>query len=131
MEKSKMDHMKQFLIYLLMIIGIFILSEFLIHVSTNSIYKDIKREDTNSQIEVYQAQATRIDGRIRGIIKNIEEIQNKDLKIELYSKRGILLNTQYIEIQKSDENTTQPFELLFKIKNVESYKIEIVEHIQK
>lgn len=119
--------MKKIAIWVLILVGIFILSDFLINVGLNSTYKDIKREDNNSQIVVYQADATYVNGRIRGIIKNANEIQNKYLKIELYSKRDVLLGENYIEIQNTEKGETQPFELLFKAKDVANYKIEIVD----
>lgn len=121
-----MDTMKKFLIYALMVVGLFIFSEFLINVGLNSTYKEIKREGNNSQIVVYQADATYVNGRIRGIIKNTEAIQNKYLKIEIYSKRDKLLGRSYIEIKDTEKESTQPFELLFRVKDAEYYKIEIV-----
>ncbi len=113
--------------WILILIGVFVLSDFLIYVGLNSTYKDIAREDNNSQIVVYQADATYVNGRIRGLIKNVNDIKDKYLKIELYSKRNVLLGKSYIEIKEtenSETNETQPFELLFRAKDVASYKIE-------
>jgi hypothetical protein len=121
-----MDTMKKILIWVLILIAIFIFSDFLISVGLNSTYKDIKREDNNSQIVVYQADATSVNGRIRGIIKNKDDVQDKYLKIELYTKRDVLAGKSYIEIEDENNSDTQPFELLFKAKNVAYYKIETV-----
>lgn len=118
--------MKKYFLYALMLIGFFILSEFLINVGLNSNYRDIERKDNNSQVVVYQADATYVNGRIRGIIKNTDEINGKYLKVELYSKRDVLKGKSYIEIKSSEENS-QPFELLFKAEDVSNYKIEVVE----
>lgn len=111
--------------YVLMGIGLFILSEFLINVGLNSNYKDIERKDENSQIVVYQAEAAYSNGRIRGIIKDTEQINGKYLKVELYSKRDIVKARSYVEVKNNEENT-QPFELLFKAQEVEYYKIDVV-----
>lgn len=111
--------------WIAILVGVFILSDFLIYVGLNSTYKDITREDNNSQIVVYQADATYVNGRIRGIIKNTSDIKDKYLKIELYSKRDVLLGKSYIEIKDTDSET-QPFELLFRAKDVASYQIETV-----
>ena len=62
--------MKKIVIWILILIGVFILSDFLIYVGLNSTYKDIERKDNNSQIVVYQADATSVNGRIRGVIKD-------------------------------------------------------------
>lgn len=119
--------MKNYILYALMVIGFFIFSEFLINVGLNSNYEDIRRLDDNSQIVVYQADATYVNGRIRGIIKNTNEINGKYLKIELYSERDVLMGKSYIEIKETEDDNTQPFELLFKAKDVDSYKIQVVD----
>ena len=118
--------MKKIFLYILMIIGFFILSEFLINVGLNSNYEDIERKDANSEIVVYQADATYVNGRIRGVIKELDKIEGKYLKIQVYSKRDILKGTSYIEINEETENNSQPFELLFKAQDVSYYKIEVV-----
>lgn len=118
--------MQKIIVWSLILIGVFILSDFLIYVGLNSTYKDIERTDNNSQIIVYQADATYVNGRIRGMIKNTSEIQGKYLKIELYSKRNVSLGKKYIEIENKENSETQSFELLFKAKDVASYKIETV-----
>lgn len=121
---------RKIIVWILMLVGVFVLSDFLIYVGLNSTYKDIKREDNNSQIAVYQADATYVNGRIRGVIKSTAETKNKYLKIELYSKRNVLMGKSYIEIketQNNETNETQPFELLFRAKDVASYKVEMVD----
>lgn len=120
--------MKKIIIWILILIGIFILSNFLINVGLNSTYKDIQRKDSNSQIIIYQADATSVNGRIRGIIKNTKETQGKYLKIDLYSRRDVFMGRSYIEIKSTNnDESSQPFELLFKANNVSYYKIETVE----
>ncbi len=63
-----MDKMKKFLKYILWILAIFIFSNFLIEVGLNSNYKTIERRDEISQVNIYQAEATKVNGRIRGYI---------------------------------------------------------------
>lgn len=121
-----MSTMQKIVVWILILVGVFILSDFLIAVGLNSTYKDIQREGKNSQIVIYQADATYVNGRIRGIIKNTEKIQDKYLKIELYSKRNVLVGKSYIEIQDTKDDSTQPFELLFKANDVNYYKMETV-----
>ncbi len=121
-----MSTQQKIVTWILILVGVWILSDFLINVGLNSTYKDIIREDKNSQIVVYQADATYVNGRIRGLIKNTDEIEGKYLKIELYSKRDVLLGRGYIQIQNLPKGESQPFELLFKAKDTTSYKIEMV-----
>lgn len=115
---------QKIVIWILMLIAVFVLSDFLIYVGLNSTYKDIAREDNNTQqIIVYQADATAVNGRIRGVFKNTEKMEDKYLKIELYSKRDVLVGKRYIEIENDE---AQFFELLFKANEVVSYKIQTV-----
>lgn len=117
---------KKIVVWILILIGVFILSDFLISVGLNSTYKDIQREDNNSQIVVYQADATYVNGRMRGLIKETEELQGKYVKVELYSKRDVLVGKSYIEIQNLQKDGIQPFELFFRAQDVAYYKIEVV-----
>jgi len=125
-----MDRMKTFLIYALLVVGFAILSEVLINVALNSTYKDIdKRNELPAQINVYQAEASLIDGRIRGFITNseAEDINGKYIKIDFYSERDVYLGKKYIFIENSTKETPKNFELLFKLENVKSYEISIVD----
>ena len=65
-----MSRMKTLLKYALLIIAFFILSDFLIEVGLNCNYKKIERKDEISQVYIYQAEATKVNGRVRGFIKN-------------------------------------------------------------
>ncbi len=121
--------MQKIFLWVLMIIGMFILSDFLINVGLNSIYKDIERIDDTAQISVYQADATYVNGRIRGIVKETASIASKYIEVELYSKRDVLMGRRYIEIDNTLEN--QSFEVLFRAKDVEYYKINLVDNKQE
>lgn len=122
-----MSTMQKIILWIAILIGVFILSDFLINVGINSTYKDIERDDTNSQVVVYQADATYVNGRIRGIIKGAEKPQGKYLKVELYSKRDVLVGRNYVELQDLKKEDTQAFELLFRANDVASYKVSMVD----
>lgn len=124
-----MDRMKTFFKYALWLILFIILSEVLINVGLNSTYKKIERQDNVSQVNVYKAEATLVNGRIRGLITNSQEqnLSGKFLEIEFYSKRDVLLGRKYIQIEQLEQKGTQSFEVLFKLKEVAKYKIDIVE----
>ena len=114
------------IIWISILVGVYVLSDFLIYVGINSTYKDIQRQDQNSQVVVYQADATYVNGRIRGMIKDTGEVQGKYLKIELYTKRDVLVGKSYIEIKDEENYETQPFEVLFRANDVAYYKINTV-----
>lgn len=118
-----MDRLKTFLIYTLIVIGFFIFSEFLINVSLNTTYKTIGRKDNLAQVQVYQAEATKVNGRLKGTIYQTQEnpIETKYLQVDFYSARNVKLGTKYIEVEKGKEE--QEFELYFRLNNVNYYDI--------
>ena len=123
-----MDRLKTFLIYALIVVGFIILSEFLINVGLNSQYKQITRTDDTKEVQIYQAEATLVNGRIRGIIQNTDrDISNKYAKFSFYSERNVFLGKKFIEINKLENGEVQPIELFFKLEGVKSYSVEIVD----
>lgn len=123
----KMSALQKIGVWIFILVAMFILSDFLIHVGLNSTYRDIVRKDNDSEIVVYQAEATYANGRIRGFIKEPHEEKGKYIKFELYSKRDVLVGKSYVEISKTELQDTQSFELLFRAKDVAYYKLEIVD----
>lgn len=125
-----MDRLKTFLIYTLLVVGFIVLSEFLINVGLNSQYRPINRTDDTEQVQIYQAEATLVNGRIRGIIQNTNtnsDISNKYAKFSFYSERNVLLGKKFIEINNLEDGKVQPIELFFKLENVKEYSVEIVD----
>ena len=124
-----MARLKTFLIYALLIVLFFIFSEFLINVSLQAAYNDITRRDNTEQVQIQEAQATLVNGKIKGTIKNSEQdyLTGKYVKIDLYSKRDNLLGTKYIEINTTETQNTQDFSMYFELTDVESYNISIVD----
>ena len=125
-----MKRLKTFLIYALMIIGFWIFSDFLISVGINSTYKPMDvANDSGGQLQVYQAESTLVNGRIKGVINNSPEnnIANKFAKMQLFSANGTELGTRYFQIGDLGPNDSQPIEMFFKIDNVKSVKMDIVD----
>ena len=121
--------MKTFLKYILAIIIFFFFSNFLIYMSLETTYKNIGRKDNLQQVTIYQAQATKVNGRIKGTIYNDanNKITDRYLKIDLYSERGNLLGTKYIDLLGIRENETRNLEVYFKIQDVDYYEISFTE----
>ena len=95
-----MDKIKKYAMYFILVIAFFILSDFLIYVGLNSSYRDIQRQDSIEEVSIYQAEATKVNGRIRGIIQNFngEDLNGKYVEIDLYSKRDVYLGRKYIQL---------------------------------
>ena len=119
-----MDRVKTLFKYALWLVLFIIFSNFLINVGLNSTYKSIERKDNVEQVNIYQAEATLVNGRIRGLIKNTNgELSGKYVKIDFYSERDVLLGSNYVQIGNEEE---QSLEVLFKQDDVKSYEISIV-----
>lgn len=124
-----MDRMKTLFKYAIWVILFFIFSELMINLNLETTYRDIGRKDNQSQVTVYQAQATKINGRIKGTIQNSTEnkITKKYLKIDLYSERDIFLGSKYIDLIDIKENETKDFEIYFKVQDVDYYEIKFTD----
>ena len=124
-----MKRVKTLFMYALWVVLFIIFSEFLINVALNSSYKPIERRDNVSQVNVYQAEATLVNGRIRGLITNSEtnNISNKYLEFDFYSERDVYLGKKIININELQPDETQNFEILFKLQNVEYYTVSVLD----
>ena len=120
-----MSRLKTFLIYALILVGFIIFSEFLINVSLNSSYHQIGRKDNLDQVNVYQAEATKVNARIKGPITNNEEdpINKKYVRIDIYSERDINVATKYIDVENLEVGSKQEFALYFRAEDVAYYEI--------
>ena len=127
-----MERMKTFLIYVLMLIAFALFSNFLIYMSLNSTYKSIDvKDNVASQVTIQKAEATTVNGRMFGKVKNTEEndINGKYIEIDLYSSKNVLLGTKYIKVNNLEVNQEENFEIYFKLQNIKSYNINIVDEI--
>ncbi len=124
-----MDRLKTFLIYALLVVGFIIFSELLINLSLETSYANLGRKDNLKQVTIYQAQATKVNGRIKGTIFNDENNKIKDryLKIDLYSERDVLLGSKYIDLLGIRDNETRNLEVYFKLQDVDYYEVSFVE----
>ncbi len=105
------------------------MSDLLIKVGINSTYKPIERLDNTEQIQIIQAEATLINGRIKGIITNSEQnnLSNKYVKLELFSDHDNEIGIRYISIGELSTDGTKPLELYFKVRGIKSYKLSIAD----
>ena len=124
-----MSRLKTLFKYVLWIVMFAILSEFLINVGLNSTYKQLERKDNIEQVQIYQSEATIVNGRIRGLITNSSSnnLSGKYLEFDFYSKNDVLLGKKYIPVNDLQDKQTQNIELLFKLKNVGYYNISVVD----
>ena len=124
-----MDRMKTLAKYVIWLVLFYIFSNLMIYLNIESTYQNIGRKDNLPQVTVYQAQATKINGRIKGSIYNSEahKITNKYLRIDLYSERDVFLGSKYIDVSTMRDNETRNFEQYFKVQDVDYYEMKFVD----
>ena len=117
--------MKTFLIYLLIFVGFFVLSDVLINVSLNTSYHTITRKDNLEQVVINQAEATQVNLRIKGTVMNLEEspITLKYMRVDFYSERDNLVGSRYIDVSNLKENESMDVEINLRLDDIDSYSI--------
>ena len=124
-----MDRMKTLLKYALWVILFYIFSNLMIYLNLETTYQNIGRKDNLEQVTIYQAQATKVNGRIKGTIYNNAEnkITNKYLRIDLYSERDNFLGSKYIDVSNMRDNETRQLEVYFKVQDVDYYEMKFTD----
>ena len=124
-----MDRMKTLAKYVIWLVLFYIFSNLMIYLNIESTYQNIGRKDNLPQVTVYQAQATKVNGRIKGSIYNSEahKITNKYLRIDLYSERDVFLGSKYIDVSTMRDSETRNFEEYFKVQDVDYYEMKFVD----
>lgn len=122
-----MDRLKTFAKYIIWIALFWIFSDILIYAGLNSTYKDISSKNSVPDgIQIIQMQATKVNGRIK-LRVNQANLSGKYLKVELYSDSGKTLGVEYLEVGTIAEGNTKTLEKYFKITDVKSYNITVVD----
>ena len=128
-----MDRMKTLAKYVIWLVLFYIFSNLMIYLNIESTYQNIGRKDNLPQVTVYQAQATKVNGRIKGSIYNSEanKITNKYLRIDLYSERDVFLGSKYIDVSTMRDSETRNFEEYFKVQDVDYYEMKFTDEKQE
>lgn len=132
-----MDRLATFRKYFLWFLGLFLLSTILIYIGLNARYKNISSLTTLPDgVKVNLAQATSVNGRILGevISKDERNLEDKYLKVNIYSKKDELVGTKYLKIQDTKNNEPKKFAVYFSAENIKSYTIDVLndsEEIEK
>lgn len=121
---------KVFLCYVLLFLIVFAFSDIMIYLYTKSLYQPIENYEINiekPQLTINTAEASNVNGYIKGTIKNTtqEKITDKYIRFDFYTPREVNVGTKYLKINDLTENEEIQFELGFKYDNVSNVKISI------
>ena len=133
-----MDRMKTFLIYFLLLVGFFFLSYVLENGLIAGMYTPLKAsintdESINQEIQIKTGNGTasNVNGYITFTVKNNSD-KEKELcfaKVDLYSKKGLLAATEYVEITNLKPGEEREYNVRFKANEISRYEVSIVETI--
>ena len=129
-----MAKMKKYLLYVFLIAAFWVFSDILIYLSINTTYAhvDTKVFAISPEVTIGQSKATYVNGVVKGTVKNNTDaiINNKYLKIDLYSPRDVKMGTKYVKIENLDINKSQEFEMWYKITDVDHAEITVTDNIE-
>lgn len=136
-----MSTMKNFLKYLLLLVGFFILSIVLENGLINNMYATINGESNGTlvtsgesvasdlEVTVESAKASNVNGNLKVKITNTSGhfIERCCAKVELFSRQNLLVATKYIDINNFEVNESRYYEIKFQAKEVARYAITLIE----
>ncbi len=131
--------MKTFLIYVLVIVGFFVVSLLLEDGLLRAMYSPIAGEfdghysATNAEFSVdnMEAKACNVNGYMSFNLKNTTGnfIDKCYVKVDLYNHQKLLADTEYMQVQGMQPDDTKPFNIKFKANHIEKFNISIVENL--
>ncbi len=126
-----MDKLKKILKYILMIIGLYILTGILIFIGFNVNYSNIvEKESIPNEISIEKAEASKKDVRIYGYISNSESnnVNGKYIKVSIYDIKNDILTTEYLKIDGVEMNNKKLFKIRANVEGAYRYSISIVDN---
>lgn len=131
-----MKRMKTFFRYFLILVGLYIISNFFIEAFIKTSYSKITEYniDVNeATVTILQAKASRDDGYIEGKISNSneEDIYDKYMVVELFSESHTSLGKEYCKIDVLKAKKIKDFKVRFFYDNVKSFKITFIDEAEK
>jgi hypothetical protein len=132
--------MTSFRNYFIWIIAFFVVSVILENALINDMYQPITgtangnvtltgQINNDLEVTVQEAKATNMNGYLVINVKNTtgKYIEKCCAKIELFSDRGVLASTKYVDISDFDVNQTKKFKINFKGSEIGSYAVTLQE----
>jgi len=127
-----MGRLKTFRTWLILFILLYLFVDFICFASVKMMYKDLNEYEIlvkSPKIEILDAKGTYANGYIKGVLTNNTNsiIENKYIKVDVYSERNVNLGTEYIKIERLDIGKARDFEVKYSYTDVANYKIDVVD----
>ena len=115
----------------LLVIGGFLLTGFLIFVGFNVNYKPIElKSELPNVITIEKAEATKVQARVYGRIRNTEEndFNGKYIKVSLFNANNESISTEYLKIENLGKDENKLFRATFNAEKAKSYSVDLVDN---
>ena len=132
-----MSKLQTFTIYLLIIVGFYLVSIFLEGQLIEQMYSKLdgtvqeefeyNGEKTALNVKILDAKATRMNGYLTArVTNNTDNVINKAyLKIDLYAKKDLKAISRYLEINDLKPGESRDYKLKFRAGYVDTYKVAV------
>lgn len=130
-----MDRMKTFSLYLLAILGFMFLSYVLENSLLENMYEElignVNAQTSDIVITDVVGKASNVNGYMKFKVQNNSEypVGKNWIKLDLYSKRGLLGVTKYIEIKDIEPGATKEYQIKFKGSEIRKYEMATVKEL--
>lgn len=117
----------------LLVVGGFLLTSFLIFIGFNVNYKPIElKAELPNVITIEKAEATKVQARVYGRIRNTEEsdFNGKYIKVSLYNANNENISTEYLKIENLGKDENKLFRATFNAEKAKSYTVDLVDSNQ-
>lgn len=115
----------------LLVIGGFLLTSFLIFIGFNVNYKPIElKSELPNVITIEKAEATKVQARVYGRIRNTEEsdFNGKYIKVSLFNANNENISTEYLKIENLGKDENKLFRATFNVEKAKSYSVDLVDN---
>ena len=114
----------------LLVIGGFLITGFLIFVGFNVNYKPIElKSELPNVITIEKAEATKVQARVYGRIRNAEDndFNGKYIKVSLFNTNNENISTEYLKIENLGKDENKLFRATFNAEKAKSYTVDITD----
>lgn len=125
--------MKTFGLLALATLAFFIFSNVMINIAVKTSYTPMDSYITlrdNIKVNIEEAKATYVNGYVGGsITNNGSDISKTYIKIDICSKRDVLLGTRYVTLEDWKQGETKEFRMGFKLTDADYCRVSVVDEI--
>ena len=128
-----MTDLKKDIKIVLLVVGGFLLTSFLIFIGFNVNYKPIElKSELPNVITIEKAEATKVQARVYGRRRNTEEsdFNGKYIKVSLFNANNENISTEYLKIENLGKDENKLFRATFNVEKAKSYTVDLVDNNQ-